>query len=179
MKNKEDEQTRTLKGLQFAIQMEIDGREYYQEASQESVDIAGKELFKWLAAEEDRHRQKFEQIYQAVKDNKGWPEISVGPGVSKRLDSLFSRAYKAADHKAKVAGVELNAIQNAMDMEKKTQDFYKIQGEKALYDAERGFYTALAAEERGHYLALVDYREYLIDPEGWFRQAEHHSLDGG
>ena len=34
-------------------------------------------------------------------------------------------------------------------------------------------------EERGHYLALVDYREYLIDPAGWFRKAEHHSLDGG
>jgi len=25
----------------------------------------------------------------------------------------------------------------------------------------------------------VDYREYLLDPEGWLRKAEHHSLDGG
>jgi len=125
--NVEDEQPRTLKGLQFAIQMEIDGKEYYRRASQESDNDAGKELFEWLAAEEDKHRLKFEQIYKAIKDNKGWPEISAGSGESKILNNLFSRAYKAADHKTNVAETELNAIQNAMDMEKKTHDFYKIQ----------------------------------------------------
>jgi rubrerythrin len=66
-----------------------------------------------------------------------------------------------------------------MELENKTEKFYTSQGEEAVYDAERKLYTSLAAEERGHYLALVDYREYLIDPAGWFRKEEHHSLDGG
>jgi len=177
--NIEDEQSKTLSGLQFAIQMEITGKEYYQKASQESSDVTGKELFKWLAAEEDKHRLKFEQIYQAVKDKKGWPDVSAGPGEGKIFSNLFSQVFKAADNKSNVAESELPVIKKAIDMEKKTHDFYKTQREKASYDEERGFYEAIAAEEWGHYLALIDYREYIIDPDGWFLKAEHHSLDGG
>jgi rubrerythrin len=66
-----------------------------------------------------------------------------------------------------------------MEMENRTEKFYSSRGKEANYDAERKLYTSLAAEEKGHYLTLVDYREYLIDPAGWFRKAEHHSLDGG
>ena len=54
------EQDKTLKGIQVAIQMEIDGKDYYLKASQESGDQLGKKLLEKLAAEEDLHRQKFE-----------------------------------------------------------------------------------------------------------------------
>ena len=49
----------------------------------------------------------------------------------------------------------------------------------ATYGAERDFYETLAAEEREHYLILLDYYEYLKDPAGWFVKGEHPSLDGG
>lgn len=179
MSNTEDEQSKTLEGLQFAIQMEIDGKEYYQRASRESSDALGKELFEWLAGEEDKHRLKFEGIYKAIKERQGWPDVSAGPGEGKIFSNLFSRIGKSTDSKTNVAESQVPVITHAMDMEKKTHDYYKAQGEKASYDAERNFYTAVAAEEWGHYLALVDYREYLVDPEGWFLKAEHHTLDGG
>jgi rubrerythrin len=79
----------------------------------------------------------------------------------------------------KATSTELDSIAKAMEMENKTREFYNSQDQKAAYDAEKKLYSALAAEEEGHYLALVDYREYLIDPAGYFRKAEHHSLDGG
>ncbi|HIE17296.1 MAG TPA: hypothetical protein EYP71_03780, partial [Dehalococcoidia bacterium] len=66
----------------------------------------------------------------------------------------------------------------AMDMENKTLEFYQSQTMKTDYEAAKKFFATLAAEEKGHYLALVDYREYLVDPAGWFRKAEHHTLDG-
>jgi len=175
----EDEQVRTLKALKFAIQMEIDGKEYYQKASEGSGNRLGKQLFQWLAAEEDGHRQKFEEMYRAAKNKEIWPEVDIEPGKRARLGTLFSKALETADSEVKEVPTELHAIDKAMDLENKTHSFYKLQGEKATYDAERKFYESLAAEERGHYLALVDYREYLIDPAGWFRTAEHHSLDGG
>jgi len=174
----EAEQVKTLKALQYAIQMEVDGKEYYQKASQESGNKLGKQLFQWLAAEEDKHRQRFEEIYNAIKNKKAWPEIDVQLGRGERLGTLFSKALETADANVKDVPAELHAIDKAMDIENKTHSFYKLQGEKAAYDAEKKFYESLAAEERGHYLALVDYREYLIDPAGWFRKVEHHSLDG-
>ena len=175
----EDEYGKTLEAIQLAIQMEIDGKEYYQKASRESGNKVGRELFEWLAAEEDKHRQRFEDIYSTIKEQKSWPEVSIQPRKGDILNTLFSEAMRASATDVKVASTELDTIAKAMELENKTEKFYTSQGEEAVYDAERKLYTSLAAEERGHYLALVDYREYLVDPAGWFRKTEHHSLDGG
>lgn len=172
-----EEQGSVLEALQFAIQMETEGKEYYLNASKEAGDKLGKELFQWLAGEEDRHRQKFEQIYESLRKDRGWPQIEVKPEAGKGWVSLFRKA--TVEDRAGSAGRELDAVARAMEMELKTQRYYESQSQQALPEVARKFYSALAAEERGHYLALVDYREYLIDPAGWFRKMEHHSLDGG
>jgi rubrerythrin len=175
----EREQSGTIKAVQFAIQMEIDGKEYYQRASQKSDNRVGKEFFEWLAAEEDKHRQRFEAIYSSLKSGKAWPDVDIQPRRGDILNTFFSEAMRAAGPTVKPASTELDTIAKAMEMENKTEKFYSSQGKEATYDAEKKLYTSLAAEERGHYLTLVDYREYLIDPAGWFRKVEHHSLDGG
>jgi len=175
----EDEHGKTLEAIQFAIQMEIDGKTYYQKASRESGNKVGRGLFEWLAAEEDKHRQRFEGIYSTIKEQKAWPEVSIQPRKGDILNTFFSEAMRAGATNVKAVGTELDTIAKAMEMENKTERFYSSRGQEAVYDAEKKLYTSLAAEERGHYLALVDYREYLIDPAGWFRKAEHHSLDGG
>ena len=64
----ETEHDKTIEALQIAIQMEVDGNEYYLKASQESSSELGKKLLASLAAEEDTHRQKFEEIYSAIQN---------------------------------------------------------------------------------------------------------------
>ena len=173
------EQDKTLAGIQTAIQMEIDGKEYYHQLSQSSGSQQGRELFQTLAAEEDIHRQKFEEIYDATRNKKAWPVTDFQPDEDKRLRTIFAKATEEMGANVKTPATELNAIQTAMEMENKTYDFYKSQSQNATYDAERDYYQALAAEERGHYLVLLDYYEYLSDPAGWFVTHEHPSLDGG
>ena len=174
-----DEYGKTLEAIQFAIQMEIDGKAYYQKASRETGNKVGRELFDWLAGEEDKHRQRFEEIYNIIKNQKAWPEVDIQPHKGDILNTLFSEAMKSVGPNVKAASTELDTIDKAMEMENKTEKFYSSCGGEAVYDAEKKLYMSLAAEERGHYLALVDYREYLVDPAGWFRKVEHHSLDGG
>jgi len=173
------EQNKTLRALQIAIRMETDGKEYYLKASQESSNELGKKLLESLASEEDTHRQKFEEIYSAIRSKKAWPETDFQPDGGKRLRTIFARATKEMGSSIKSLATELDAIQTAMDLENKTYDFYKSQGGNATYDTERGFYETLAAEEREHHLILLDYYEYLKDPAGWFVRKEHPSLDGG
>jgi len=174
-----NEQNKTLKAVQTAIQMEIDGKEFYLKASQESGNPLGKELLKSLAAAEDTHLQKFVQIYDAIRSQKGWPIIIIPPGSNEKLKTIVALVTEKLVSKIKAATTELDAIQTAMAMENKTYDFYEIRGKTALYDAERGFYKTLAAQEREHHLVLLDYYEYLKDPAGWFVKKEHPSLDGG
>ncbi len=173
------EQDRTLDALRIAIQMETDGKEYYRQASRGSGNQLGKQLLESLATEEDTHRQKFEEIYRALRTKQAWPVTDFQPDGGKRLRTIFARAIEEMDTAIKTVATELDGLQTAMDMESKTYDFYRSQGEKASYAAERDFYETLTIEEREHRLILLDYYEYLKDPAGWFVSKEHPSLDGG
>lgn len=173
------EQDRAVQALQKAIKMEIDGKEFYLKASRESSNELGKKLLESLAAEEDVHRQNFEKIYNSIRIKQGWPGTDFQPDGGKRLRTIFAEAMEEAGAGIEVPATELDAVKTAMEMENKTYDYYKDQGQDATYDTERDFYQALATEEREHHLVLLDYYEYLSDPAGWFVQKEHPSLDGG
>ncbi len=174
-----DEQVKILEGLQTAIQMETDGKAFYLKASRESGNEIGRKLLESLAAEEDIHRQKFEEIYQVVRSKKDWPEIDDSPGKGEKPETIFARATEALDTGKRALNTELEAVQTAMTMENRSFDFYKAQSGRAQYDTQRVFYDALAAQERGHHQVLQDYYEYLVDPVSWFVGKEHPSLDGG
>jgi rubrerythrin len=173
------EQDKTLGALQTAIQMELDGQEFYLKASQASQNELGKKLLRSLAAEEDQHRQTFEEIYNNIRAQKDWPVTGFQTDGGRGLRTIFARALEEMDSNIEAMPTELDAIQTAMAMENKTYDFYKSQSQMATYDAERDFYEALAAQEGEHHLILLDYYEFLKDPAAWFVQKEHPSLDGG
>ena len=174
-----NEQARTLEVLQLAVRTEVDGQEFYQKVSQKSSNRLAKELFQQLADEEDVHRRKFEEIYEAHKRGKNWPDVVGAPSEKgKELKSLFAEATKALGSKIKVAESELEAIKIAMDMEIKSYNLYHSRSEESALPVEKRFYETLAGEERGHHLALLDSYEYLSDPAGWFTKSEHWSLDG-
>jgi len=173
------EQDKTLGALQAAIQMEIDGKEFYLKASQASNNELGKKLLQSLAAEEDQHRQTFEGIYNTISDKKDWPRTDFQPDGGQRLRTIFAKATETMDPGIDTMPTELDAIQTAMAMENKTYDFYKSQSQMATHEAERDFYEAVASQEGEHHRILLDYYEFLKNPAAWFVQKEHPSLDGG
>ena len=172
------EQERILAALQTAIQMEIDGKEYYLKASKESSNDLGKKLLQSMAAEEDVHKQKFKEIYDAVRGKKDWPLTDFQPNGGRRLRTIFARSIQIIDPNMKSTTTEFEAVKIALDMEIKTYEFYKVQCEEATYGAEKDFYEALAGEEREHHFILLDYYEYLKDPMGW-SVVQEHRLDAG
>lgn len=174
----ENEQARTMKVLQLAVQMEEDGKGFYQKASRKSSNQLAKELFRQLANEEDIHRKKFEEIYKALKRGRSWPDVELPFEKGKRIKSLFAEASKALGTKFRIAESELEAIKTAMDMETRSYNLYHTRSAESMLPAEKQFYKTLAGEERGHHLALLDSYEYLSDPAGWFTKKEHWSLDG-
>jgi rubrerythrin len=174
----ENEQARTIEVLQLAVRMEVEGKEFYQKASQKSSNKLAEELFQQLANEEDVHRKKFEEIYEALKKGQNWPDIEPPFEKGKQLKSLFAKATKALGSKFKMAESELEAIKIAMDMESKSYNLYHSRSEESTFPVEKRYYETLAGEERGHHLALLDSYEYLSDPAGWFTKKEHWSLDG-
>ena len=173
-----NEQSRTIDVLRNAIQMEVDGKVFYQKASQKSSNKLAKGLFQQLADEEDIHRKKFEEIYESLKGGQNWPDVGPPSEKGRRLKSIFAEATEALGGKIQVADSELEAIKIAMDMENESYNLYHSRSEESSLPLEKRFYETLAGEERGHHLALLDAYEYLRDPAGWFTTKEHWSLDG-
>jgi rubrerythrin len=173
------EQDKTLGALQNAIQMEIDGKEFYLKASGASKNELGRKLLQSLADEEDEHRRVFEDIYKNISIKKGWPDKEFHPDGGRGLRTIFARALDEMDADIKAMPDDLDAVETAMAMENKTFDFYRSQSRKAAYNAERRFYEALASQEEEHHRVLLDYYEFLKNPAAWFVQKEHPSLDGG
>ena len=171
-----NEQSQILEVLQMAIQMEIDGKAFYQKVSRESQHEMGKRLYATLAEEEDLHRMKFQEIYENMRKQEAWPSVEFHPNKGKNIQTVFSQAIKEG---LKPTTSELEAVQKAIEMEAKTYDLYKRQVNTGSSKPQKEFFEALAGEERGHQLALVDYQEYLNNPAGYFVMKERHSLDGG
>ena len=174
----EETQTGILEAVKYAIQMELDGKRFYTLCEKESTNKLGKELFGWLAEQEDFHRKRFEQIYDRMVEKKGWPVLPVTPDKDQTLRTLFGDAIRDLGTSVRTHKSELIAAEKAIEMEIKSRDFYTGRADKATSDVERSFFTSISSEEQGHYLALIDYKEYMSDPVGWFTRTEHHSLDG-
>jgi rubrerythrin len=170
------EQKQTLAALQTAIQMEIEGKRYYQQLSKTGGHETGRKLFASLAVEEDRHLQNFQQIYSAIEAKEGWPEIKVGVSQAGTLSGIFD---KIPVGNIGTTASELKSIEKAMQMENKTLDYYLEQAARAVYPVEKQYFEAVAGQERTHHALLLDYFEFIKDPAQWFTMKEHQSLDGG
>ena len=173
-----DAQTGILEALKYSIQMELDGKRFYTLCNKESGNAAGKELFAWLAEQEDYHRKRFEEIYDNILKKKGWPVKPVRPDPRPAFMTLFDNAIKELGTAVQTQKNEILNAEKALDLEIKSRDFYKARAARAESEAEKSFFTAVSAEEQGHYLALINYKEYMSDPVGWFTRTEHHSIDG-
>jgi rubrerythrin len=174
-----NEQEITTKALQTSIQMEIDGKEFYQTASKASTNKLGKNLLKRLAEEEDIHRKVFENIYNTIRAEKGWPKESYKPDAGQRLRTVFAEALGSMGKKFKAIPAELDAIKTAMEMENKTFDFYTRRSAASGFATEKQFYDAVAVQEKEHHRVLLDYFEFLKNPAAWYVEKEHPSLNGG
>ncbi len=174
-----NEQDLTLKALQTALKMEIDGKKFYLKASRTSKNILGKQLLEKLAAEEDFHRGVFQKIYDSIKVKENWPDVKYTGDGGQGIRTIFAEALEGMKKNPKSISAELEAIKIAMEMENKTFDFYKEHSEKTGYAAEKQLYEDIAMQESEHYRVLQDYDEFLQDPAQWFVKKEHTSVDGG
>lgn len=173
-----DEFAGLVETVKYAIQMELDGKKYYVAAGKRSENRLGKELYSWLATQEDLHRTRFEAIYQSITEKKGLPLEHITLNRTSPIGTIFREAVKHTGKTLKSGGKDMEAVEKAIEMEIKSRDYYKMQATGYESDIVRKFLMAVSAEEQGHYLALIDYKEYMEDPEDWFTRTEHHLLDG-
>jgi rubrerythrin len=173
------EQERMIQAISAAIELENEGRECYLTAARNSANEAGRKLLQALADEEDDHRRHFQSLYQAISRGHGWPVDTLQVLSSRQIRQNLATGCREIGVKVSGTADELAMVNTAIEKEKMSHEFYREHAEKAAFQTEKEFYATLADEEWEHARALLDYAEYLTNPEDWFAEKEHLSMDGG
>jgi len=168
-----------LKALEIAIKLEEDGKKFYMDAREKATSTFAKDMFESLAKDEDVHLEKVKEVYQNLKEGRRWPKRVTSLGDVVKIKAVFPKDVKGVDITEKDSSGSIKVLDIGIKMEEKSIELYNDLSDKASDPFEVRFFFALAHEERGHYLSLWDYREYLKDPAGWFGMKEGFRLDGG
>ncbi|MBI2935058.1 MAG: ferritin family protein [Chloroflexi bacterium] len=170
--------TVALDALKVALRIEDEGRAFYLEAAGKSENNLTRQVFSDLADQELVHKRVFQQVYDRMCLGETCPVIELPEGEAQKARQIFGKLTKAAVKVIRPSTAEQEAIVFAQRKEIESRDFYARQADRATDPVEKKFFRVMAGEEQGHYVELSDYKEFLINPAGYFVMKERHSLDG-
>jgi rubrerythrin len=159
--------------LAQAIRMEREGKAFYLRAAEKAENGSVKAILAGLAKEEDSHIDKIEQIHDQLR--KGQPLRQWITCIAQRDPADIFAGMAQGMHGAN----DLNTLDVALHIEEKSITYYQDLADKAQDRYEKRFYLALAQEEWGHYLKIMDSIQYLSDPVGWHYVHERDMEDAG
>ena len=159
--------------LNTAAQTERDGRAFYLQAAAEASNRLAREMFEALAAEEAKHLEYIEALMAKRKVEH------VPSTLQAHIKTLFTAAPEALRAKVKATETDRKAVAFALDIERKSYDFYMKWKDQADSESVRELCRELAEQENFHYRLFNQMREYLDRTGDWFMREEHWIFDGG
>jgi len=166
-----------LQALKDAVQMEVEGRQFYLEAAKKVKSEGVREIMEYLAESEVYHIQKFNEIYQSLQKDQGWTETMAAFAPPKHEPYVCVMAM-TKDNQGTGGQDDLQALRTGIKMEECSIDYYTKLAKEIVNPLARRFLMSVAHEERGHLLALMDMHNYLSDPADWFYVKEMGHVDG-
>ena len=142
--------------LAGAIYREMGARNFYKRISGAIQNPEGKEKFRRLASDEERHRVKLE----------GWYEKLFGTTfIADRKE--MAEAEIEGVHVGEKTGA-MQALDIAIQAELKAEDFYANQAETVAQPEFKELLLKLSTEEHGHYELLLAERNAMTGGFYWF-----------
>lgn len=149
--------------IDIAIGIEDSGNYFYSRCREKFDDKALKEVFSFLAEEEQRHREIFEKLDPDLMNEKGLYTTEYFQYLTAFGDEKVFKDKNDIDSAIKNINTPLDAIKIALTAEKDSILFYDEL--KELYENEKDTLTILNRiinEERRHVITLLDIREKII-----------------
>lgn len=172
-------ESRGLSMLEAALEIEHKGKAFYEKALQQVKNKLGRAILETLIQEELVHMDRIRMIAASLQQKQAWTEDWRNLGIDKNeIEAIFNKM--AREHKtattADTSDIEVLAM--GIDLELESIAFYESHLDLAGDPLEEAFLTQIVAEEKVHHASLEDMVLYLKNPEAWFTEHEHHTLDG-
>jgi rubrerythrin len=148
--------------VELGIEIEKNGRDFYNSFSAPSVDPKIQELFKFLAGEEEKHIDVFKKILASLA-SYGSPEPSPGDYLAYMRALASEQVFTQKDKGKEIAaGVrsQKEALDLAIGFEKDSIIFYEGL-KKSVPENEHKTVEQLIAQEQGHLRQLTELKSTL------------------
>lgn len=156
--------------FEFGMKMELDGEAYYREIAGKSDDKGIKAILDLLANSETSHYNVLKKMKEhAAPELKA---VTMMPDVKNVFEEMASGQ---GNLDADVSHVDM--YKQAVDVEAKSEAFYREQAEAADTSAVKEIFTNMANEEKEHGVILESIIDMLSRPDTWLENAEWRHME--
>lgn len=140
-----------VRGIEVAMSIEERGRRFYSEKSR-TVSEPLRPFMKFLAEQEREHGNSLEGLKNTLRSVKLWVKLPRSEVQAPLKDFSAFRRHPGDEHKENVQDIQ--SLLMAMQMEKKTREFYLKFADNLKNPDGKAFFSSLADWEKSHYELL-------------------------
>lgn len=161
--------------LQTALDFEKKGNKIYEEVSNNSENKIVSKTFRYLADQELVHITEIEEYIHIINNGE---EIELKGDKLEDTKKFFSMNIKEFREKTGLSNDDLKAHETALELEKKSYEFYKEQSDKTDDAKAKRFFSWIMEQENAHYQLIQNAYEYIKNPEQFFAEEEKWIVEG-
>jgi rubrerythrin len=151
--------------FEFAMQMELDGRQFYLDGAERTSNAGLQKILKQLADEEHRHYHVFKRLRDGDVTDAA-EEMKTSKGGLTLTKSLFREM--AEQGKTTLPGETERAVWiEAREIEEKSVQMYSEEAARQTDQKRKALLIQLAEEERTHVHLIDNVLSFLSDPTGF------------
>ncbi len=158
--------TESIKALRSAIEVEDRGLTTFLEFARKTRDITGKNMFIRLAIDEYEHRRILEDQLNSLMDGHGWEKVDIPKSEIERV------APTVRDKQQRTKGEsgleEVDALNTALDLEKKAATFFREKAEEITEPEAQELFIRLAEWEDSHFDLIQAELDAINQTGFWF-----------
>jgi rubrerythrin len=154
-----------MKSLEYALQTEIEGIEFYLAKAEANKENALHKVFVMIAKDELRHAAILRRLMQgkldSLPDNK---TLASRESIFSDMETFLDDYYSSSE--------QLDVYRLAREIEKKGIDLYHQLAAQSQIESERDVFHYLMEQEQEHYELFNELVTRVARPEEWVESAE-------
>lgn len=148
--------------VEIGVQIEKNGRDFYNTLFKDSKSAKAKDIYKYLAAEEEKHIAAFQKILDSVEK---YEPAEAYPGEYFAYMNALASEYvftqkEKGEEIAKKIKTDKEAVEKGIAFEKDSIVFYEGM-KRVVPDFDRKIVDELIVQEQSHLVQLTELREIL------------------
>ena len=148
--------------VELGVQVEINGKDFYEELMKKTKDPKVKDLFQYLAEQEEHHIELFKKILKTVENyspKEAYPEEYFSHMNALAGRYIFTKEKKGIETAKKIKTPQ-EALATALAFERESIEFY-LGMKKIIPEANDKLIDMLIEEEKKHVKDLENIKDVL------------------